>query len=219
MGELQYSWLGHASIKLVGEKIVYIDPFQIQKNFGDADLVLCTHAHHDHCSIEDIKKVMNANTVVVCPPDCLSKLKGLLVKEVIPVEPCQEITVKGIKIETIPAYNVNKFRSPGVPFHPQENYWVGYVVHLSGKKIYHSGDTDKIPEMSLLHQIDLAFVAVGGTYTMTWQEAVEAVLSFFPKKAIPIHYGSLVGSVQDAIHFKNEVIKHKIQSDVMSVFG
>ena len=219
MEELQYAWLGHASIKLIGQKTIYIDPFQIKKNFGDADIILCTHAHHDHCSIEDIKKVMNSNTTIVCPPDCLSKLKGLLVKEVIPVEPCQGISVKGVEIETIPAYNINKFRSPGVPFHPQENYWVGYVVHLCGKKIYHSWDTDKISEIALLSDIDLAFLAVGGTYTMTWQEAVEAVLSFFPKKAIPMHYGSIVGSVQDAVNFKNEVIKHKIQSEVMSPFG
>ncbi|MEK6867386.1 MAG: MBL fold metallo-hydrolase [Nanoarchaeota archaeon] len=218
MSILEYKWLGHAALKLIGEKIVYIDPFQIQKNFSDADIILCTHDHYDHCSIDDIKKVMNEKTTIVCPPDCLSKFKGLPVKEVIPVEPCQEITVKGVSVETIPAYNVNKFRSPGMLFHPKDNYWVGYIVTLGGLRIYHSGDTDKISEMSLLHDIDVAFMAVGGTYTMTWHEAVEAVLQFHPKKAIPIHYGSIVGSVSDAINFKNEVIKHKIKSDVMSTF-
>lgn len=219
MSTLEYKWLGHAAVKLIGEKVIYIDPFQIQKNFSDADIILCTHDHYDHCSIDDIKKVMNEKTTLVCPPDCLSKFKGFLVKEVVPVEPCQEITVKGVFIETIPAYNVNKFRAPGMPFHPKDNYWVGYIVTLAGLRIYHSGDTDKIPEMSLLHDIDLAFMAVGGTYTMTASEAVEALLQFHPKKAIPIHYGSIVGSVQDAIHFKSEVLKHKIKSDVMSSFG
>ncbi len=214
---LEYIWLGHAAIKLIGEKIIYIDPFQIKKQFVDADIILSTHDHYDHCSLDDIKKVMNSMTTVVCPPDCLSKFKGLLVKEVIPVEPCQEVTVKGITIETIPAYNINKFRAQGLPFHPKENYWVGYVIRIGGKNIYHCGDTDKIPEMALLHDIDVAFIAVGGIYTMTWQEAVEAVLAFRPKKAIPIHYGSIVGSVQDAVNFKNEIIKHKIQSELMRI--
>ncbi len=222
VNNFEYKWLGHASVKLIGENqdnIIYIDPFQIRKSFFDADIILCTHDHYDHCSIDDIKKVMTAHTTIVCPPDCLSKFKGLLVKEIIPVEPCQEITVNGINIETIPAYNVTKFRSSGIPFHPQENYWVGYIVTLGGLRIYHSGDTDKIPEMSLLHDIDLAFMAVGGTYTMTAQEAVEAVLSFHPKKAIPIHYGSIVGSVQDAITFREGVTAHKIKSEVMSIFN
>jgi len=215
---LEYKWLGHAAIKLIGEKIIYIDPFQISRPFSDADIVLCTHDHYDHCSIDDIKKVMNDKTTIVCPPDCLSKFKGLLVKEIIPVEPCQEISVKGISIETIPAYNLTKFRAPGMPFHPKDNYWVGYIVTLAGLRIYHSGDTDKIPEMSLLHDIDIAFMAVGGTYTMTSHEAVEAVLSFHPKKALPIHYGSIVGSVQDAIAFREAVSAHKIKSEVMSTF-
>lgn len=215
---MEIHWLGHAALCLAGEKRVYIDPFKIPKSYSDADIVLCTHSHFDHCSIDDIKKVMNSGTSIICPPDCLSKLNELTVKEIIPVEPCQEITVKGIKIETIPAYNINKFRSPGIAFHPQENYWVGYVVTLDKERVYISGDTDKIPEMALLHDIDVAFVAVGGTYTMTWQEAIEAVLLFRPKKAIPYHYGSIVGSVQDAVNFKNEIIKHKIKSEVLSVF-
>lgn len=215
---VQYKWLGHAALRFEAEKVVYIDPFQLKKNYNDADIILCTHEHYDHCSIEDIKKAMKPETVFVCPPDCLSKIKGLLLKEVIPVEPGQEITVKGIKIETIPAYNTTKFRAPGMPFHPKENYWVGYIFTLSGERIYHSGDTDKIPEMSLLQNIDIAFLAMGGTYTMTWQEAVEAAISFAPKKAIPIHYGSLVGSVQDAVDFKNEVVRHRMKSEVLSTF-
>ena len=219
VNNLEYKWFGHASIKLIGEKIIYIDPFQIPKAFSDADIILCTHDHYDHCSIDDIKKVMKETTTLVCPPDCLSKFKGFLVKEVIPVEPGQEITVKGVSIETIPAYNVNKFRAPGMPFHPKDNYWVGYVVTIGGLRIYHSGDTDKIPEMSLLHDIDLAFMAVGGTYTMTASEAVEAVLSFRPKKALPIHYGSVVGSVSDAITFREGLSAHKIKSEVMSTFS
>lgn len=216
--DLQLQWLGHAGFRLQGEKIVYIDPFQLKKKYSDADIVISTHEHFDHCSIDDIKKVITPETVIVCPADCLSKLKGLIIKNIVPIEPGQEINVKEIKIEGIPAYNIDKFRSPGVPFHPRENEWVGIIVSLAGKRIYHSGDSDKIPEMALLHNIDVALMAVGGTYTMTWQEAVEAVLLFRPKKAIPMHYGGIVGSVQDAIAFKNEIIKHKIQSEVLNTF-
>ncbi|MFA6887944.1 MAG: MBL fold metallo-hydrolase [Candidatus Woesearchaeota archaeon] len=215
---IDIQWFGHSALLLHAEKNVYIDPFRIPKSSGDADIILCTHSHYDHCSIDDIKKLINPNTSIVCTPDCLSKLKNLVVKEIIPVEPCQQIIVKNIVIETIPAYNINKFRVPGVVFHPQENYWVGYVVILDKQKIYISGDTDKISEMALLHDIDIAFMAVGGTYTMTWQEAVEAVLLFKPKKAIPYHYGSIVGSVQQAIDFKNEIVTHKIKSEVLSTF-
>jgi L-ascorbate metabolism protein UlaG (beta-lactamase superfamily) len=215
---MDIQWFGHSAVCLTGEKKIYVDPFKMPKSYSDADIVLCTHNHFDHCSIEDIKKVMTPNTSIVCPPDCLSKLNELMVKEIIPVEPCQEITIKNTTIEAIPAYNVNKFRSPGIAFHPQENYWVGYVVTLDKQRVYFSGDTDKIPEMALLHDIDIAFVAVGGTYTMSWQEAVEAVLLFHPKKAIPYHYSSVVGSVQDAVNFKNEIIKHKIKSEVLSMF-
>ncbi len=215
---MEIQWFGHSALRFFAEKVIYIDPFRMPKSVADADIILCTHSHYDHCSIEDIKKLINPNTSLICTPDCLSKLKDLVVKEVIPVEPCQEITVKGIKIETIPAYNVDKFRSPGIAFHPQENYWVGYVITLGNERIYVSGDTDKISEMALLHDIDVAFIAVGGTYTMSWQEAVEAVLLFHPKKVIPYHYGAIVGSVQDAVNFKNEIIKHKIKSEVLSVF-
>lgn len=218
MVDLQLRWLGHAGFRLEAEKIVYIDPFQLRTQHADADIVICSHEHYDHCSLEDIKKVITPQSILVCPADCLSKFKKLVVQNIVPIEPFQELTVKGVRITAIPAYNVNKFRVPGHPFHPKENAWVGLIVELGGKKIYHSGDTDKIPEMAQLKDIDIAFMAVGGTYTMTWQEAVEAVLLFHPKKAIPMHYGSIVGSVEDAINFKNAVVKHKIASDVLSTF-
>ena len=218
MADFGLSWLGHAGFKLTGEKIVYLDPFQLHKTYYDADIVICSHEHYDHCSVDDIKKVITPETVIVCPADCISKLRGLKIGNIIPIEPGQTIIVKGVSISAIPAYNINKFRSPGVIFHPKDNYWIGPLLELGGKKIYHSGDTDKIPEMAQLHEIDIALMAVGGTYTMTAAEAVEAVLMFRPKKAIPMHYGSIVGSVQDAIAFKNAVVKHKIQSEVLNTF-
>ncbi len=218
MVDFQLRWLGHAGFRFEAEKIVYIDPFQLRTQCADADIVICSHEHYDHCSLEDIKKVITPNSILVCPADCLSKFKKLVVQNIIPIEPFQELTVKGVRISAIPAYNINKFRAPGHPFHPKENAWVGLIVELGGKKVYHSGDTDKIPEMTQLKDIDIALMAVGGTYTMTAQEAAEAVLLFHPKKAIPMHYGSIVGSVQDAINFKNAVVKHKIQSEVLSTF-
>ncbi|PIN77680.1 Zn-dependent hydrolase [Candidatus Woesearchaeota archaeon CG10_big_fil_rev_8_21_14_0_10_34_8] len=218
MVELELKWLGHAGFRLAGEKIVYVDPFQLPKNYNDADIMICTHEHHDHCSIDDIKKVITPKTVIICPADCISKLKGLKIGNIVPIEAKQKLIVKGVPISAIPAYNVNKFRAEGIVFHPKDNAWVGIVIELGGKKVYHSGDTDKIPEMAELQDIDIALMAVGGKYTMDVQEAVEAVLMFHPKKAIPMHYGSIVGSVEDAIAFKNAVVKHGIASDVLNIF-
>ncbi len=218
MHELQLQWLGHAGFRLSAEKVVYIDPFQLIKSYNDADIVICTHEHYDHCSIKDIEKVITSETILVCPPDCISKFRGLKIGNIVPLEPGQSVKVKGVSILAIPAYNVNKYRSQDIVFHPKQNYWIGPVLVLGGKKIYHSGDTDKIPEMAELHDIDIALMAVGGIYTMTAHEAVEAVLMFRPKNTIPMHYGSIVGSVQDAVTFAQEVRSHGIKSEVLTSF-
>jgi L-ascorbate metabolism protein UlaG (beta-lactamase superfamily) len=219
MVELALQWLGHAGFRLTGEKIVYIDPFQLKEDYNDADILILSHGHHDHLCIEDIKKVITSETEIVCPADCISKLRrGLKIGNIVPIEPGQQLRVRGVPITAISAYNVDKFRAPGVCFHPKENYWVGPILELGGKRIYHSGDTDKIPEMAQLQNIDIALMAVGGTYTMTAREAIEATLMFRPKKAIPMHYGSIVGSVEDAVLFSQELRKHGIQSEVLTTF-
>lgn len=197
MAKIQHlQWLGHASFKITGEKNIYIDPFQIKKAYHDADIIIITHEHFDHCSIEDLKKVVTPETIVVTTPDCQSKFSAIDIKDIQLVEPNKKYIVAGISIETIPAYNTNK------QFHPHDNAWVGVVVTMNGKRIYHAGDTDKIPEMSTLKNIDIALLPVSGTYVMTAQEAAEATKQFNPKVAVPMHYGGIVGTKKDAEVFK-----------------
>ena len=188
--------LYHSSIRINKEKTIYIDPFKIDRNYNDADIIFITHDHYDHYSEEDIDKVINENTVIVIPEELLTKVlkKGINKEAIVTVEPNKKYMVQGIKFETIPAYNINK------TFHPKENDWVGYVIEINGVKYYIAGDTD-ITEENKKVKCDVAFVPVGGTYTMDFKEAAQLVNEMQPKVAVPIHYGSVVGTKQDAEKF------------------
>ena len=188
--------LYHSSIRINKEKTIYIDPFKIDRNYNDADIIFITHDHYDHYSEEDIDKVINENTVIVIPEELLTKVlkKGINKEAIVTVEPNKKYMVQGIKFETIPAYNINK------TFHPKENDWVGYVIEINGVKYYIAGDTD-ITEENKKVKCDVAFVPVGGTYTMNFEEAAQLVNEIQPKVAVPIHYGSVVGTKQDAEKF------------------
>ena len=188
--------LCHSSIKINKEKVIYIDPFKIDKNYNDADIVFITHDHYDHYSEEDIDKVINENTIIIIPEELLTKLlrKGINKNAIITVEPNEKYVVQGIKFETIPAYNTNK------TFHPKENGWVGYSITLDDIRYYIAGDTD-ITEENRKVKCDVAFVPVGGTYTTDFKEAAQLINEIQPKIAVPIHYGSVVGTKQDATDF------------------
>lgn len=188
--------LYHSIIRINKEKIIYIDPFKINKNYNDADIIFITHDHYDHYSEEDIDKVINENTTIIIPDELLTKLlrKGINKNAIITVEPNKNYMVQGIKFETISAYNTNK------TFHPKENGWVGYIIIINGIRYYIAGDTD-ITEENKQVKCDVAFVPVGGTYTMDFKEAASLINEIKPKIAIPIHYGSIVGTEQDAIDF------------------
>ena len=188
--------LYHSSIRINKEKTIYIDPFKIDRNYNDADIVFITHDHYDHYSEEDIDKVINENTTIIIPEELLTKLlrKGINKNAIITVEPNEKYMVQGIKFETIPEYNTNK------TFHPKENGWVGYIITLDDIRYYIAGDTD-ITEENKKVKCDVAFVPVGGTYTMDFKEAASLINEIKPKIAIPIHYGSIVGTEQDAIDF------------------
>jgi L-ascorbate metabolism protein UlaG (beta-lactamase superfamily) len=183
-------WLGHDSIRLDGNTVVCIDPYQITAS-RPADLILITHEHFDHCSPEDVAKVAKPDSTIVTDAASARKLKG----DVRVVAPGDRLTAKGVEIEVHAAYNTNK------DFHPKKAGMLSFIVTLDGVRYYHSGDTDYIPEMKNL-QVDIAFLPVSGTYVMTAEEAVEAARAVRPKVAIPIHYGAIVGSEDDALRFR-----------------
>lgn len=188
--------LYHSSIKINKEKTIYIDPFKIDKNYNDADIIFVTHDHYDHYSEEDIDKVINENTTIIIPEELLTKLlrKGINKNAIITVKPNEKYMVQEIKFGTVPAYNTNK------TFHPKENDWIGYIITLDGIRYYIAGDTD-ITEENRKVKCDVAFVPVGGTYTMDFKEAAQLINEIQPKIAVPIHYGSIVGTEQDATDF------------------
>ena len=190
--------LGHASFRLSdGKSVVYVDPYEIKGKPGDATAVLVTHEHFDHCSAEDVAKVAGTETVVLAPADCRSKLDGIG-KEFVAVERGGEYDAGGVPVRAVAAYNINK------QFHPKAAGGVGYVITLGGETVYHAGDTDVIPEMEDLApgtQIDVALLPVGGTYTMTAEEAAEAYRKLGAKRAVPMHFGSVAGTQADADRF------------------
>ena len=188
--------LCHSSIRIEKERVIYVDPFKINKNYNDADIIFITHDHYDHYSEEDIDKVKKEDTVIIAPADLLYKILdiGFKRENVIIAEPNKEYFIDEIKFETVPAYNVNK------KFHPKENKWVGYVIEIKGIRYYIAGDTD-ITEENRKVKCDVAFVPVGGTYTMDYKEASMLVNEIKPKIAVPIHYGNIVGTKKDATDF------------------
>ena len=183
-------WLGHDGFRIESDKNIYIDPFQISDG-PKADVILISHEHFDHCSPDDISKIQKDETVIVTEKQSAAKLSG----DIRIVKPNEMIEIDGIKIETIPSYNTDK------DFHPQNNGWLGFIVEVEGVKIYHTGDADFIPEMNDLN-VDIALLPVSGTYVMDVDQAVKAALAIKPKLAIPMHYGSIVGSEKDAEAFK-----------------
>ena len=184
-------WLGHSSVRIEGEKVIYIDPWKL-KDPMKADLILISHSHYDHLSVEDVEKIRKADTVIVTTRESAAVLSGNLRI----VKPGDVVQIGKVSVEAVPSYNTDK------DFHPRENGWLGFVVTVQGTRIYYCGDTDLIPEMKTI-QADIMLVPVGGTYTMTAEEAARAVNIVRPGTAIPIHYDDIVGSVEDARRFKD----------------
>ncbi len=184
-------WLGHASFKLDADgKLIYFDPWKVKKD--KANLILITHSHFDHLSLDDVRKIQTKETTIVATRDSASKLRG----DVRIVSVGDKVEIEGVGIEAVPSYNVGK------NYHPKTSGWVGYVVTVDGIRIYHAGDTDALEEMNKL-KVDIALLPVGGTYTMTADEAAGIANEFKPKISIPMHWGSIVGSEADAQRFRD----------------
>ena len=201
--------LTHSSIRIAKKKKIYIDPFKIEKDYKDADLVLCTHSHYDHFSKEDITRVLKKDTIILVTEDVKKEAMflGIDPRNVISVKPYEEYVYEGIVIQTIPAYNKHK------EFHPKANKWVGYIIDIDGVKYYIAGDTDATKEAASV-ECDVAFLPVGGTYTMNYLEAANLAIKLNPQYVIPTHYGSIVGNKEDGMLFKSSLSK-KIKCEIL----
>jgi len=188
-------WLGHDSFRISGSKVVYVDPWKLAPGAVPADVILVTHDHYDHLSKKDIAAISRPGTVVVAPQSVTSQLGG----QTITIRRGETVDANGVSVTAVPAYNVNKFASPGKRFHEAESDNVGFVFELDGRRIYHAGDTDAIPEMAQI-DVDVALLPVSGTYVMTAAEAAEACHVLKAGVVIPMHYGEVAGSGEDAEH-------------------
>ncbi|UZE93550.1 MAG: MBL fold metallo-hydrolase [Candidatus Pacearchaeota archaeon] len=213
-------WLGHSTVKInTEEKVIYIDPYQLtttKEKSEKADFILITHSHYDHCSQQDIQKIVKDGTIIICTADSQSKIARLGEKIRLElIEPGMEIAADSIKIRAIEAYNPNK------KFHPKSEGWVGYIIQTDNLVIYHAGDTDIIKEMEKLTgyakkgNTFIIFLPIGGTYTMNAEEAAKAASIIKPTLAIPMHYGAIVGSRSDAEKFVKLCKEQDIKAQIL----
>jgi L-ascorbate metabolism protein UlaG (beta-lactamase superfamily) len=216
VGEIEIKWLGHSGFLLENSKIIYIDPYKIREGLPKADLILITHGHADHCSVSDLNKIVKEGTRVFVTADAQSKINRFDVPirmEV--VQPGQDFDLGTVKISTLPAYNIDK------PFHTKEEGLVGYLIKLNDVVVYHSGDTDNIPEFQKLTGYNKNFVAllpVSGRYVMTAEEAYEAAKIIKPTISIPMHWGAIVGSREDAEEFKELCLQDGLRVEILEKF-
>ena len=179
-------WLGHSSFQIrTMDKIIYVDfkkYGKVVETSEKADIILVTHNHGDHCSPPKIQSLRKKDTIVIAPKNCASRIGGNIKS----IKPGEEISVDGISIEAVEAYNIKRFKPSGKLWHPK-GYGVGYIIKAEGKTIYHAGDTDFIPEMRHLKNIDLALLPTGDKYTMDNAEAAKAAIAIKPKTATAMH--------------------------------
>lgn len=201
------TWYKQSALRWKDERlVVYIDPWGLQGDLPPADVVLITHAHGDHYSNDDIKRVKAAKTTFIAPADVAKELSG----NVKVVRPGERVDAAGVKIETVPAYNSDPARLEN---HPRAKNWVGYLITLGGVTYYHAGDTDAVKELETL-RTDVAFVPIGNAgFTMTLDEAVALVKKMKPKLAVPMHYGFYpgVGAAGDGERFKKAAAGIEVQ--------
>jgi L-ascorbate metabolism protein UlaG (beta-lactamase superfamily) len=206
---LDITRIAHDTFRIAGSKVIYVDPFKVTKN-DEADIVLLSHEHFDHLSLEDLNKVIFPGTVIVASSTCRDGLKDVKVKGVHYLDPGGKHTVGKVEIDGLRAYNVDKGPEPGKKFHPPDHKGLGFLIKMDGTTVYHAGDTDFIPEMKSI-QCDIALLPVSGTYVMTAEEAAQAAEAIDTKIAIPMHYGAIVGTEADAQKFKSLVKNRQVE--------
>lgn len=188
---MKIQWLGHASFRIETKgKIIYIDPYVLPKNSPLADMILITHDHFDHLDIGKIGEIRKPGTIFIGNEKTARSFREITV-----VDYWKTKDFNGIKVTAVPGYNPNK------KFH-QKGDVSGFVLESEGKRIYHAGDTDLIPEMNRLENIDVALLPIGGTYTMDMGEAIEAALIIRPGTVIPMHYNTIQGTEANPEEFR-----------------
>jgi L-ascorbate metabolism protein UlaG (beta-lactamase superfamily) len=196
----EVEWLGHSGFRIaVGKASIYIDPYRVAGDAPPADLILITHQHYDHFSIQDLERLRKEDTHVIAPAAVAERLEGN-VHSVRPGE-IVETSVYGVDVRAVPAYNTSKRDGEGRPFHPREAGCLGFEVSVRGERLYHAGDTDVIPEMDWVVGAEIALLPVSGVHVMTALEAAEAARRIQPTVAVPMHWGGHIGSEQDAQAF------------------
>lgn len=193
-----------SSIKIVLDKVLYFDPFKIENEGHDADIIFITHSHYDHMAIDSINKVKKDSTIIVAPKSIEKEISIVGDVKFIYLEPNEELELDGLKIKTVPSYNNLK------PFHPKRNNWLGYIVTYNDISYYVAGDTDKTKDNESV-KCDVALIPIGGHYTMDVKEATELVKIINPKVVIPTHYGSIIGSLEDGKKLKDNLVDTNIE--------
>ncbi len=216
IGGIKLNYLGHSGFLIDNEKKMAIDPYNISDGIEKADLILITHSHYDHCSIKDIQKLSKKGTIIVVSADAQSKITRIEDVEMQVIEIGDELAFGDVKISAVPAYNIDK------EFHPKSEGWIGYVIKMGNVIIYHSGDSDKIPEMSKLSGYGkdgnkfIALLPVSGKYVMNADEAAQVASLIKPNIAIPMHYGSgVAGTIEDAQRFVKLCTQAGIKAEIL----
>jgi L-ascorbate metabolism protein UlaG (beta-lactamase superfamily) len=193
-------WLGHSGFRIrAGRAVVYVDPYRVEEG-PKADVILVTHGHYDHFSPQDIERLSHERTWLVGPPAVAERVAGRAIS-IAPGEVLEAELARGLEIAAVAAYNTSKRDANGRAFHPREAGWVGYNLNVLGERLYHSGDTDVIPEMDTVTGVDVALLPVSGVYVMTAEEAAEAARRIQPGVAVPMHWGGHIGARADAARF------------------
>ena len=186
-GDLEITFLGHGSLMLAFKgMIIYVDPFSRVADYAklpEADIILITHEHHDHLDPQALASVRTERTTVVLTETCASQVKDGIVMQNGDVR-----TVKGLRVEAVPAYNLVHKRANGQPFHPR-GVGNGYIMTFGDKRVYIAGDTENIPEMKDLQDVFCAFLPMNLPYTMTPEMVADAAKAFQPHILYPYHYG------------------------------
>ena len=192
-----------SSIKIILDKILYFDPFQIEDSLHDADIIFLTHNHYDHFDVKSIVNIKKANTLIIAPKSMETDIKNMF-EHYLLLNPNEEISIDNINIKTIPAYN--NFKN----FHPKDNNWLGYLINYNNITYYIAGDTDKTEDNEKVN-CDIAIIPIGGYYTMDYKEASELLKIIKPQIVIPTHYGSIIGDIKDGKRLENSLMNTNIE--------